>query len=584
MLDPHGDLVDEVLRRIPRRRLSDVCVVDPGDAAYPVGLNILSAHSELERTLLASDLVAVFQRLSSRWGDQMTSVLGNAILAILESSDGGTLVDLRRFLVEPKFRRAYLTTVRDPDIVYYWEREFPLLAGKPQASLLTRLDTFLRPKPVRYMVAQKEGIDFAALMNEGKILLARLSQGAIGEENAYLLGTLLVSKFQQIAMSRQELERERRRPFYLYVDEFHNFVTPTMASILSGARKYGLGLVLAHQDLQQLESRDTEVLNSVLSNPYTRVCFRVGDRDARRLEEGFSSFTAPDLQNLGRGQAVVRLERADHDFNLDTAPLTAELGQDTATREEVVAQSRARYARPREAVEHLLREAVGDAALSAEAPPERTPARRAAKQASPVPIRRESVSVPVTPRAIPEGVVTPRVPPAPTPGRGGAQHKYLQELISQWALAHGWRADVEEGVLDAMGLVDVALRKGDRSIACEISISTTPEHELGNIQKCLAGGFDQVAVLATEKATLGRIRKAAHESLGGAEQARVQFFQPEELFAWLKEQDSQMPPVTSTVRGYRVKVQYQPPERAVAATKRKAVTQVIAKALGRIKG
>jgi hypothetical protein len=268
VLDPHGDLIDEILGRIPERRHGDVVLLDPSDEAYSVGFNVLQAHSEVEKNLLGSDLVAVFRRLSTSWGDQMTSVLGNAVLAFLESTEGGSLVDLRRFLVDPAFRAKHLKTVQDPEIVYYWERTFPLLVAKPQGPILTRLDTFLRPKLIRYMVAQKKNrFDLGAVMNEGKIFLAKLSQGAIGEENAYLLGTLLVSKFHQLAMSRQEISAAERRNFYLYIDEFHNFVTPSMAAILSGARKYRLGLILAHQELQQLVSRDADVASAVIANP-----------------------------------------------------------------------------------------------------------------------------------------------------------------------------------------------------------------------------------------------------------------------------------------------------------------------------
>ena len=155
-------------------------------------------------------------------------------------------------------------------------------------------------------------------MDEGKILLAKLPHGTIGEENSYLLGTLLVTKFYQVVMGRQRQEASQRRPFWLYLDEFHNFVTPSMASILSGARKYKLGLILAHQDLKQLSSRDSEVESSVISNPYTRVCFRLGDQDARKLSEGFTHFDSNDLQSLGIGEAIARVERSDSDFNLLT--------------------------------------------------------------------------------------------------------------------------------------------------------------------------------------------------------------------------------------------------------------------------
>ena len=149
----------------------------------------------------------------------MTTVLGNAILAFLESTDGGTLSDVRRFLVEPAFRERFLATVQDSEVVYYWQKEFPLLTGKPQGPILTRLDTFLRPKVIRYMISQKENrIDFAEIMNGRKILLAKLAQGLIGEENSYLLGTLVVSKLNQIATSRQSMVASARAPFYLYID------------------------------------------------------------------------------------------------------------------------------------------------------------------------------------------------------------------------------------------------------------------------------------------------------------------------------------------------------------------------------
>jgi hypothetical protein len=175
VLDPHGDLIDKVLGYIPENRFSDVILFDPSDENYPIGFNILSAHSEQEKTLLSSDLVAGFRRLSTSWGDQMTSVLGNAILAFLESEKGGTLADLRRFLVEKEFRQLFLETVKDKEVVYYWQKEFPLLVGKPQGPLLTRLDTFLRPKLIRHMICQKENrLDFRKIMDGKKIFLAKV--------------------------------------------------------------------------------------------------------------------------------------------------------------------------------------------------------------------------------------------------------------------------------------------------------------------------------------------------------------------------------------------------------------------------
>lgn len=592
VLDPHGDLIDQVLGYVPEDRTEDVVLLDPGDADYPIGFNILSAHSELEKTLLSSDMVAAFRRLSTSWGDQMTSVLGNAVLACLESSDGGTLADLRRFLIEPDFRREFMKTVQDPEVVYFWEKEFPLLAGKPQAPLLTRLDTFLRPKPIRYMVCQKENrLDFAGMMNQGKIFLAKLAQGAIGEENAYLLGSFLVSKFHQLALSRQVLGEGARRPFFLYIDEFHNFVTPSMAQILTGARKYRLGLILAHQDLRQIWNRDSELANAVLSSAYTRVCFRVGDQDAKKLEEGLAHFDAKDLQNLGLGEAVCRMERADYDFNLKTLPAPeADETHAVLRREQVITHSRAKYAARREDIEATLAKARTEIR---EPPPVRR--EREPRPRKPAEEKASAESVPLRSTEVEPQRQCPPKPPAfeealkgrpstpPPPGRGGQQHKYLQNLIKKWADAHGFRATIEKPILDGLGNVDVALEREGRSFACEVSVTTAPEHEFENVQKCLAAGFEQVLVVTAERKVLARAREFVAAQIDEKDRERVHVFAPEELFAFLEAVEAEAAGTEQMVRGYKVKVKYRPVDQEGKEARRRAVSEVVLKALKRLK-
>lgn len=575
VLDPHGDLVDQVIARIPDARLDDVVLIDPADTEYPIGFNILNARTDLERSLLSSDLVAVFRRLSTSWGDQMTSVLGNAVLAILESDQGGTLLDLRRFLVETKFRNDFLAQVRDRDVAYYWQKEFPLLHGKPQAPILTRLDQFLRPKAIRHMVAQQgDKLDFARLMNEGKIVLARLSHGAMGEENAHLLGTLLVSRFHQVALSRQGIAEEQRRPFYVYIDEFQNFVTPTMAQILSGARKYRLSLILAHQELRQLSARSPDVASAVQTNPATRVCFRVGDHDARSLEDGFASFDARDLQTLGIGQAIVRVERADFDFNLDTQPMVApDRDQAVVKRERVVNVSRERFATPRTDVERVLEVAAGG--------PERPFAGSDHVTAKPAETRAPAITAQRPSRSV-DFATPPRVGvERSTPGRGGRQHKYLQELLKRWADARGWGASIEETVLDGLGIVDVVLQKGERRIACEIAVTTPVDHEIANLQKCLAAGFESVIVLSPEAKTVKAIERRARREIPEQSLQDVHFLTPEDALQFLDSVDSSTAETTSSIRGFRVKVRHRPS--TAMGGKRQAVAKIVAKGLNRLR-
>ena len=579
VLDPHGDLIDELLGRIPESRWNDVILIDPSDEEYPVGFNVLQAHSEVEKNLLGSDLVAVFRRLSTSWGDQMTSVLGNAVLAFLESAEGGSLVDLRRFLVDPMFRVQFLKTVRDPEIVYYWQKSFPLLVGKPQGPILTRLDTFLRPKLIRNMVAQRnQRFDLTSVMNGGKILLAKLAQGSIGEENAHLLGTLLVSKFHQLALSRQEQAAVARRPFTLYIDEFHNFVTPSMASILSGARKYRLGLVLAHQELQQLQSRDVDVMSAVLTNPYTRICFRVGDHDAKRLAEGVSFFEAKDLQNLKAGEAVCRVERAEYDFNLRTFPLPeADISEAARTRDAIIARSRESYAGRREIVERVEVHTV--------VPPLEPLPMRQTRAEDEVREARRFGSTSVPPKSPPRRKSESPVPKdrGPSDGRGGAQHKYLQDLVRRWASSRDWKVTVEKEILDGLGSVDVALEREEQSVAVEISISTGIEHETQNIRKCLAAGFGHVALILPERKAIARAKEAVAAALEKDDATRVRVCTPEDFFAFVDSLAATGARREETVRGYKVKVQYRAAGDAEEKARKAAISEVILGALKKLK-
>jgi hypothetical protein len=559
LIDPHGDLVEHVLARVPANRITDVILVDPADTEWPVGFNILSAHSDLERTLLASDLVSVFRRLSTSWGDQMTSVLSNAVLAFLESERGGTLADLRRFLIEAEYRNEFLESVRDPEVVYYWKKEFPLLAGRPQAPLLTRLDTFLRPKLVRGMVAQQANtLDFASIMNEGKILLVKLAQGAIGEENAALLGTLFVAKIHQLALSRQSLAETDRRPFYLVMDEFQHFVTPSMATLLTGARKYRVGLVLAHQELRQLWNQDRDVAGAVLANAATRFCFRVGDDDAKKLEDGFSSFTSRDLQNLSVGQAVCRVDRADADFSLDTMEMVAidEICAVTA-RERVVQASRERHGHP-----------TANLTLA-----DRLPA--------PSPKGHESVeNLRTDPALVPKPAVPGHVAVLKSPGRGGPQHKYLQGLIRRWAEAKGWRATIEKSILDGLGSVDVALEKGGTTVACEIGISTSYEHEIANIHKCLSAGFSIVVAVVTNKKRMKVMGDLLRVQL--PDTGKCLILLPEQLLGLLDSIPAPALKGETNIRGYLVRTNEKSTMGKAAAAYRTTIAKTIVSAMKRL--
>ena len=583
VLDPHGDLIDQILGFIPTERRDDVVLIDPSDVDFPIGFNILQAHSEEEKRLIASDLVSVFRRLATSWGDQMDTVLQNAILVFLESSRGGTLADLRRFLLEPPFRNEFLQSVQDPELIYYWQKVFPQLGGgKSIGSVLTRLQDFFSQKPIRNMVSQRENkLDFADIMDSGKIFLAKLSEGLCGEENSYLLGTLLVSKFQQLAMARQAQKMAARRDFWLYIDEFQHFITPSMAKILTGTRKYRLGLTLAHQELHQLQS-DAKVASAVMTQPCTRIVLRVGDDDAKTLGEGFTFFDAKSLTRLEKFHAIVRVEQNDFDFNL--ALRKPESSEDDPERiEAIIAASRAKYATPRAEVEAALlagiRPEVGKTKPPEPPEPPSGGIQPAPRPDSPSGAPSRVILLPpptgmVAAAATPTGdaklppvaeapqaaegpkapVALKAMPPTAEPrelGRGGARHKSIQDRLKTEAQKLGFHAEVEKQLASGSNdAADLLLRRGHIEIAVEISITTSIDHEFGNVKKCLSAGIARVVVIATGRKRLEDIAAAVQGGLGSEAAAKVGYHTPDEFLVELqklaKASESAPPPAPLT--------------------------------------
>ncbi|MBS1503977.1 MAG: type IV secretion system DNA-binding domain-containing protein [Bacteroidetes bacterium] len=357
-------------------------------------------------------------------------------------------------------------------------------------------------------------------MNNQKIILVKLPQGLIGEENSYLLGALITARLQQCAMARQAQAASEREPFFIYIDEFHHFITPSMASILSGARKYGVGLVLAHQDMQQVTQIDGSIASSIMANAYTRVCFRLADIDAKRMQENFSGFIAADFQQLDVGEAIARVGAIDNDFSLDVYPFTFD--HVPHLEDEIVHHSRAAFAVP-------------------------TTKERPVQQTESIKPSTERIEPVVAPEPIPETATR-----STTEVR---EHRYLQQFIKQMAQEFGYIATIEQPTRDGKGLVDVVLEKEGQKIAVEISISTGNAWEVHNVQKCLNDGFETIMVCCTTPEKVQAIRSAVQSSLSAQDAAKITCIQPHDIAALLQPIE-QVAPATTTMKGYRVKVQY----------------------------
>lgn len=570
VFDPHGDLVDDIISLIPEGRLKDVVLVDPSDTEYPIGLNIFQAKTDIEKEVLASDLVASFRKHATSWGDQMNAVLGNCILAMLESTQGGTLHDVRRFLIEKEYRDKFLKQIADPTVQYYWQKEFPLLKTNSIGPILTRLDTFLRPKSIRNMLVQKEGLDFEHLLNTNKIILLKLSQGLIGIENSYLLGSLLLSKLHSAVLKRQQ--ETKRNPVFIYLDEFQHFITPSIKDMISGIRKYHVGLTLSHQDLQQLQREDAELLNSVLGNIHNRIAFRVGELDAKKLQEGFTDFDSVDLQNLGRGEAIIRIEQPKYDCSIQTLPLKEkQFGSWQKNIKTIITNSRVLYARPRAEVERLLLESLN--------------------LESPVTEERKEASVKEKPKVQDEkpSVIIPAIKPVQMPKekepvkehKDLSTHKYLQQLVKKMAEANGYIAVLETQTPDSGGQVDVLLTKEDKSIAVEICVTTDAEWEAHNIEKCIIANYDTVISLCGDPKQLEKIKKRCLEAIPEFEKKSVQFLTPDALFTYLDSTAKDTMAPTQIIKGYRVNVSYDEVSKEEMDRKRASVAKVVMDSLRR---
>lgn len=358
VVDPHGDFVEKILDFIPASRINDVVYINPADAEFPVAFNVLESVNPSHRHLVASGLLAVFKKMwVDSWGPRLEYILRNCILSLMEYP-GSTLLGIMRILVDNEYRRRVIEKLNDPIVKAFWVEEFSQYAEKFRTEAISpiqnKIGQFLSSSLVRNIVGQpKSSIDLREIMDNKKILLLNLAKGRIGEDNAGLLGGMMITKLQVAAMSRVDVPEKERKDFFLYVDEFQNFATESFANILSEARKYRLNLVIAHQYIEQL---DEKVAAAVFGNVGTIVCFRVGAADAEFLAKEFAPlFDETDLVNLTKYDVYLRLMIdgvASDPFSATTLPPVS--GR-TDNADKVIAVSRERYANKRETVEEKIR-------------------------------------------------------------------------------------------------------------------------------------------------------------------------------------------------------------------------------------
>jgi len=365
VIDPHGDLVDDILGLVPRNREGDVIVFDPGDIAEPIGLNMLEYDfgRPEEKTFIVNELLNIFDKLydlKTTGGPMFEQYMRNALLLLMEDAvnEPATLMEVPRVFSDAAFRNRKLARIKNPVVIDFWEKEAIKAGGEAALSNITpyvtsKFNNFTANDYMRPIIGQvRSAFNFREVMDSGKILLVNLSKGRVGEANANLLGMIIIGKVLMAALGRVDTEQAKRRDFYLYVDEFQNFATDSIAVILSEARKYRLDLTLAHQFIAQLTDK---IRDAVFGNVGSLISFRVGAKDAESLVKQFEPvFKEEDLINIDNFQAYAKLligGETSRPFNIRT--LKAE-PSDRALADSLKQISRKRFGRERETVEQEI--------------------------------------------------------------------------------------------------------------------------------------------------------------------------------------------------------------------------------------
>lgn len=362
IIDPHGDFAVNNMRFIPGSRMEDVVYFNPADTAYPLGFNPLEVTNSNQKTNISSEVIGVLKRMfGDSWGPRLEYILRYTILALLDRPET-TMLDITRMLTDKKFRKETLSYCTDTVVLQFWNVEFASWTDKFQAEaiapVLNKVGAFTANPVIRNIIGQpKSTFNIRQIMDEGKILIVNLSKGLIGEDNAGILGSFLVTKIQLAAMSRSDIpDIKDRRPFFLYVDEFQNFATDSFATILSEARKYGLNLTVANQYISQMS--DT-VRDAVFGNVGSMISFRVSADDAPILAKQFEpQFEPNDLLQMHNRHFIINMvingEKAPA-FSATTLTLPPAQVDNTGR---IIENTRRRYSRSRAEVEQEIAMAI----------------------------------------------------------------------------------------------------------------------------------------------------------------------------------------------------------------------------------
>jgi hypothetical protein len=374
VIDPHGDLIEDLLPYVPKERARDIVIFDPSDQERPMGLNILEAKTPEQRDMASSQATEIFLKLfgDEIFGPRIQHYFRNACLTLMEDEEeGATLIDVPRIFVDDDFMKYKVAKVTNPVVKSFWEHEYASTGERERQEMIpyfsAKFGPFITNTIMRNTIGQtRSAFDFRDVMDSGKILLIKLSKGAIGDLNTQLLGLVMVARLQMAAMGRVDMPEDKRKDFYLYVDEFQTFATDSFCSILSEARKYHLALIMAHQYINQLVvtkfgSTSSQIRDAVFGNVGTMQSFKIGAEDAEYMAKEYAPLlTEQDVIGIANYKAYIKLNirnSTTRPFSLET--IWDEAGKNPKIAEILKQYSRMKYGRKREFVDQEIEARIG---------------------------------------------------------------------------------------------------------------------------------------------------------------------------------------------------------------------------------
>lgn len=591
VIDSQGDLINKLVRldlfspEHPDSLFDRLVLIDPADVEFPAALNLFDAHLErlreyrpVDRERVLNGVIELYEIFfGAMLGAELTQkqgVIFRYLARLMVTIPGATIHTLMQLMEDGRSFKPHMAKL-EGSARYFFETEFfqPSFAATKK-QILRRLWGVLSTPAFERMFAQpRNKLDLYEAMNEGKIILISTAKDLLKADGSALFGRFFIAMLAQATLERSVLAADKRTPAYVYVDEAQEYFDDSIETILNQARKYRVGLTLAHQTLDQLTPR---LRSAILANTSLKCVGGVSSKDARALADELrttSDFVESMRRRGNRTEFAVWLKHQTPKAIRLSVPLGFLERQPILVEEEfeaLLAANREAYCGTLEEVSQAWPVSAPEPA-AAPAPPPHEPPVREAETIEPRPIEREPVyESRDTPHRVP-----PRLPrPAPVEsGKGGSQHKYVQHLIKQLAEDRGLRAVIEEAVEG--GQVDVGLHQGELSVACEISVTSTPEYEARNLAKCLRAGFVRVWAISPDNKRRKAIVQSAQARLAPEDFAKVEFLTTDELVAAL---DSLTVPVPEekVVAGYRVTSTRRAISPADAQERRATITRILA--------